>query len=125
MRDAPNGCERTRRAPTFTHHPLSLVMKGIIFNLLEEVVTQRREQWIPGAFAVSRIQISVIDNGAGISAEHSARIFEHGFTTRKDGHGFGLHSSALAAREMGGSLTAFSAGEFQGATFTLDLPLSH
>ncbi len=69
------------------------------------------------------VKISVIDNGVGIPAENLERIFNHGFTTRKDGHGFGLHSSALAAREMGGSLNVQSAGIGQGATFTLELPV--
>lgn len=66
----------------------------------------------------------VIDNGGGISQENLTRIFVHGFTTRKDGHGFGLHSSANAAKEMGGSLNATSGGLNQGATFTLLLPMS-
>ncbi|MEI2723398.1 MAG: PAS domain S-box protein [Verrucomicrobiota bacterium] len=69
-----------------------------------------------------RIQISVTDNGVGIPPENLSRIFSHGFTTRKNGHGFGLHSGALAAQEIGGSLTAHSAGPGHGATFTLDLP---
>jgi PAS domain S-box-containing protein len=69
-----------------------------------------------------RIKISVIDNGVGIPAENLTRIFNHGFTTRKDGHGFGLHSGALAAKEMGGNLAAFSEGPGRGATFTLELP---
>jgi signal transduction histidine kinase len=69
-----------------------------------------------------RIKISVIDNGVGIPPEHLTRIFSHGFTTRKDGHGFGLHSGALAAKEMGGSLTVHSDGTGLGATFTFELP---
>ncbi len=69
-----------------------------------------------------RVRISVIDNGVGIPPENLTRIFGHGFTTRKDGHGFGLHSGALAARELGGSLTVYSAGLGTGATFTLELP---
>ncbi|HEX4666993.1 MAG TPA: ATP-binding protein [Chthoniobacterales bacterium] len=69
-------------------------------------------------------QIVVADNGIGISAENLTRIFAHGFTTREDGHGFGLHSGALAAHAMGGSLSAASAGLGQGATFTLTLPLA-
>jgi signal transduction histidine kinase len=69
-----------------------------------------------------RVSISVMDNGIGIPPENMTRIFNHGFTTRKDGHGFGLHSGALAAKEMGGSLTADSHGPGQGATFTLELP---
>lgn len=68
------------------------------------------------------VKISVIDNGVGISREHLTRIFEHGFTTRKEGHGFGLHNGALAARQLGGSLTVHSDGPGTGANFTLELP---
>ena len=64
----------------------------------------------------------MIDNGAGIAPENLTKIFTYGFTTKKEGHGFGLHSAANAAKEMGGSLTASSAGPGQGATFTLELP---
>jgi ligand-binding sensor domain-containing protein/signal transduction histidine kinase len=70
-----------------------------------------------------RVEISVIDNGVGIPSENLTRIFSHGFTTRKNGHGFGLHSGALAAKELGGSLRAYSDGKGKGARFTLDLPL--
>jgi PAS domain S-box-containing protein len=69
------------------------------------------------------VRIAVSDNGIGIQPEHLTQIFNHGFTTKKDGHGFGLHSGALAAREMGGGLRVESAGRGHGATFTLDLPL--
>jgi C4-dicarboxylate-specific signal transduction histidine kinase len=69
------------------------------------------------------IKVSVIDNGLGIAPENMTRIFAHGFTTKKDGHGFGLHSGALAARDLGGSLTAHSDGVDRGAAFTLELPL--
>jgi PAS domain S-box-containing protein len=68
--------------------------------------------------------VAVIDTGVGIPRENLERIFSHGFTTRPDGHGFGLHSSALAAKALGGSLHAESAGPGQGATFTLALPLA-
>jgi len=70
-----------------------------------------------------RIRIAVIDNGVGISPENMNRLFRHGFTTRKTGHGFGLHSGALAARELGGTLTAHSDGLGCGASFTLELPI--
>jgi len=68
------------------------------------------------------IRIAVGDNGVGIAPENLTRIFAHGFTTRKDGHGFGLHSGALAAKELGGSLMVQSAGLGHGATFVLELP---
>lgn len=72
--------------------------------------------------AEKQIKISVSDNGAGILPENMARIFSYGFTTRKRGHGFGLHSAALAARDLGGSLLVQSEGRDKGATFTLELP---
>ncbi len=68
-------------------------------------------------------RIAIIDNGVGIPAENLIRIFNHGFTTRKEGHGFGLHSGALAAKEMGGALHVYSEGVGCGAAFTLELPL--
>jgi len=69
------------------------------------------------------LQISVRDDGEGIAPENMTRIFAHGFTTRKEGHGFGLHSCALAAIEMNGHLTAHSDGPGLGALFILQLPL--
>jgi signal transduction histidine kinase len=71
----------------------------------------------------SVVAISVQDNGIGISEDHLTKVFSHGFTTRKNGHGFGLHSSAVVVQQMGGRLTASSLGEGKGATFTLELPL--
>jgi signal transduction histidine kinase len=69
-----------------------------------------------------RVHLSVADNGTGISVENLARIFNHGFTTRKGGHGFGRHSGTLAAKELGGALTAHSNGPGTSATFVLELP---
>ena len=70
------------------------------------------------------VKISVADNGVGIPPENLTRIFSHGFTTKKDGHGFGLHSGANAVKEMGGELKVHSAGKGKGATFTVVLPVS-
>jgi predicted ATPase/signal transduction histidine kinase/tRNA A-37 threonylcarbamoyl transferase component Bud32 len=71
-----------------------------------------------------RAHIQVSDNGVGIAPEARERLFAHGFTTRKDGHGFGLHSSALAAQMLGGRLTLESEGPGKGAVATLELPLA-
>jgi len=76
-----------------------------------------------GANGNRRVKIAVTDNGIGIAQENLARIFAHGFTTKQNGHGFGLHSAALAATETGGLLVAQSAGLGHGATFTLELPM--
>jgi PAS domain S-box-containing protein len=69
-----------------------------------------------------RVQFYVSDNGSGVAPENLPRLFTFGFTTKKSGHGFGLHSSALAAKELGGTLIAQSEGIGKGATFILDLP---
>jgi PAS domain S-box-containing protein len=70
------------------------------------------------------VRISVIDNGIGIAPENMGRLFRHGFTTRASGHGFGLHSGAIAAQELGGTLRAESEGAGRGAAFILELPLA-
>jgi signal transduction histidine kinase len=80
-------------------------------------VTVRIASTVRGA-----VTVSVADTGIGIPAENLTRIFQHGFTTRKDGHGFGLHGAALAATELGGSLSAASRGTGHGAVFTLEMP---
>jgi len=103
----------------------------ILVNLMRNAKFACSESGLPDrqmTLRVSRdadaVKISVSDNGVGIAPENLTRIFSHGFTTRKDGHGFGLHSGVLAAQEMGGALRAESQGPGQGATFTLELPMA-
>lgn len=69
-------------------------------------------------------EIIIEDNGVGIESENLTKIFSFGFTTKIKGHGFGLHSSALAAKEMGGELQAYSDGLGRGAKFILFLPIT-
>jgi signal transduction histidine kinase len=69
-------------------------------------------------------RISVSDSGLGIPSENLTKIFSHGFTTKENGHGFGLHSAALVARELDGRLVAASDGPGKGATFNFDLPIA-
>ncbi|MBL8740339.1 MAG: hypothetical protein JNK04_04565, partial [Myxococcales bacterium] len=74
------------------------------------------------ALPEDKVAIEVTDDGDGIARDTLDRIFSHGFTTKANGHGFGLHSSACSAMELGGTLTAKSDGLGCGATFTLLLP---
>jgi len=69
------------------------------------------------------VVLEIVDNGMGITPEDLACIFTHGFTTKKDGNGFGLHSCALAMRDMGGDIRARSDGSGTGARFLLRFPL--
>ncbi|WNG14825.1 ATP-binding protein [Cystobacter fuscus] len=107
-------------------HKLLQILVNLLSNarhaLLEEGVEDRRLT-LRVEPRDERLRISVSDNGVGIAPEVVPRLFSQGFTTKKDGHGFGLHASALAAREMGGQLSCASEGRYRGATFTLELPL--
>ena len=116
------------------HHPAPIVVDKhkilqILLNLINnakyacsEVEGDRTITLRIDNPAMNRIRFQVADNGIGILPENLVRVFQHGFTTRKSGHGFGLHSGALAARELGGNLSAHSDGLHTGATFTLELP---
>jgi len=108
-------------------HRLLLILINLISNAKQAManLTDRPREitLLVKAIEDSTLRISVKDAGEGILPENMTRIFAHGFTTRKDGHGFGLHSCALAAVEMKGHLTAHSDGPGKGAVFTLELPL--
>jgi PAS domain S-box-containing protein len=103
----------------------------ILVNLLRNACDALREQAPGGRVLMAeigrvsdeRLYFVVADNGSGIAPEDMPRLFEHGFTTRESGHGFGLHSAALLAQDLGGTLAASSAGPGGGATFRLELPL--
>jgi PAS domain S-box-containing protein len=90
----------------------------------DKLLTLRIEGAPAAAGEPAAVRICVIDNGVGIPAENISRLFTHGFTTRASGHGFGLHSGALAAQELGGTLRVMSDGPGRGATFILELPCS-
>ncbi|RBH56325.1 MULTISPECIES: DAHL domain-containing protein [Pseudomonas] len=108
-------------------HRLLLILINLISNAkqaMANLADRPREITLQvRAIEDNTLRISVKDAGEGILPENMTRIFAHGFTTRKDGHGFGLHSCALAAIEMKGHLTAHSDGPGKGAVFTLELPL--
>ncbi|WP_395730788.1 sensor histidine kinase [Prosthecobacter sp.] len=109
-------------------HKVMPVLVNLLSNATQALAQQENARELKVKVRLNgadTIQIKVIDNGGGIAPENLTRIFQHGFTTKKDGHGFGLHSGALAAREMGGKLTAESDGVGCGAVFTLELPLSN
>ncbi|KQW02886.1 hypothetical protein ASC87_00590 [Rhizobacter sp. Root1221] len=82
-----------------------------------------KQIWLSTTLVEGRVHLTVRDNGDGIDSQHLPRLFNHGFTTKPDGHGFGLHLSANWAQELGGALTCSSDGLGHGASFTLALPL--
>jgi signal transduction histidine kinase len=106
-------------------HKVLQILVNLVGNAkyaLSEKPSDRRVVVRAGVNGGDMIKITVSDNGVGIPPENLIRIFQYGFTTRPDGHGFGLHSASLAAKQLGGNLTAHSDGPGRGAVFTLELP---
>jgi PAS domain S-box-containing protein len=127
------GRHRTTIVREFSPVPKVLIEKNQILQILINLISNaksavaslpvdERRVRIRLEHADEVIRIQVIDSGMGIAPENLTRIFSHGFTTRKDGHGFGLHSAALAAKALGGTLAVASDGPGRGARFTLELP---
>ena len=107
-------------------HKLLQIMTNLISNAAhalaessqgDKTITIRAKEIETG-----RLKIEISDNGIGIRQGNLTRIFEHGFTTREKGHGFGLHSTALSVGELNGSIVAHSDGPGKGTTFTIELP---
>ena len=110
---------------TGDRHKMLLILGNLIRNAryaCQESGREDRRLTIRATREADCVRIGVIDNGVGIPRENLSRLFNQGFTTRKDGHGLSLHNAALAAKELGGSLVAHSDGPGTGATFILELP---
>jgi len=109
-------------------HKALQILINLLSNAIKAVSNGQQERRIVVATRLdtnggdNRIQFEISDNGVGIAEENLTKIFAHGFTTGNSGHGFGLHSSANAAREMGGNLRVSSSGAGHGASFILELP---
>jgi sensor histidine kinase regulating citrate/malate metabolism len=113
---------------TDRHHVLQILVNVITNakNAMVEHPTTSRCLTVRIVLPTDRtgyVRLEVSDTGVGITAENMPRLFTQGFTTRKAGHGLGLHSAAISAMNLGGALQAKSEGEGRGATFILDLPL--
>jgi two-component system NtrC family sensor kinase len=105
-------------------HKVLQILINLVTNSIAALadVSGARRLMLEAQAAADQVGLTVLDTGVGIDADTLPRIFAHGFTTKANGHGFGLHSAAVAARELGGSLAAESAGRGRGARFVLTLP---
>lgn len=106
-------------------HKVIQVLVNLLVNAkdsLEGCGQEERKIRIRSELVGDRIRLEVIDNGSGISEENRNQIFRFGFTTKVNGHGFGLHNSAVVAKEMGGELSCHSMGIGRGATFIFEIP---
>jgi C4-dicarboxylate-specific signal transduction histidine kinase len=109
-------------------HRVLQILVNLITNALQALNdSERPDKRLVAHIGVTSeqfVRLAIEDNGVGIAPEHAARLFQHGFTTRPNGHGFGLHNSALTAQELGGVLRFESPGRGLGATFILELPMT-
>ena len=133
-------------APSFSRHSIQVetdfeplppvhVEKNKVVQVVDNLVRNAVESMRDAAGEVCRLTLSlcereenqarivVADTGGGIKADQLEQIFNYGFTTKRGGNGFGLHSAALAVNSLGGKITASSEGSGRGANFTLDLPI--
>jgi NO-binding membrane sensor protein with MHYT domain/PAS domain-containing protein len=111
---------------TLDRHKLIQILGNLLSNArhaLRDLTQGKRVLTVRLRQLEQSLAIEVEDTGVGIEAEVLKRLFAFGFTTKKDGHGFGLHASANLAKDLGGEITVHSDGPGQGARFTLCLPL--
>jgi signal transduction histidine kinase len=122
-------CDYAEVPPIFVdRHKLLQILINLVSNARHALVASPKKDkrlgiHVRGSPETGQLHIEVTDNGVGIAPENLGRMFSQGFTTKKMGHGFGLHISALAAAEMKGRLSCSSPGLEQGATFLLELPM--
>lgn len=103
-------------------HKVLLILINLLRNAKDSIVEANpKERIINISISSNPISISITDNGLGVEDENLTKLFAHGFTTKKLGHGFGLHSCYLTIQELGGKIFASSAGKNQGAKFTIQL----
>ncbi|MBU3914197.1 HAMP domain-containing protein, partial [bacterium] len=118
----------------YSHLPKLLIQKTKLIHIIINLIKNARESMIDTPVDKRKISISITkennlaylkigDSGLGISERNLKKIFNHGFTTKKEGHGFGLHSCANYMTEMGGKMWAESEGQGKGATFILEFKL--
>lgn len=105
------------------------ILTNLLTNAKDSVLFHKPNDFKEIAISVKKtnenyINIKISDNGIGIQKNNLERIFSFGFTTKKTGHGLGLHCSAIYARDLGGTLNAKSNGFGKGAQFVLILPIN-
>ncbi len=107
-------------------YKLLQIIVNFVTNACDAMAThgaRERKMAVRARLTESELEIAVEDSGVGIPPDLMERIWEFGFTTKAHGHGFGLHSSAVAAQQLGGTVTARSDGAGKGARFAVRIPV--
>ena len=113
---------------TLDRHKLMQILGNLLSNArhaLRDLKQGKRVLTVRLRPSAQSLSIQIEDTGVGIAADVLTRLFAFGFTTKKDGHGFGLHASANLAKELGGEISVYSDGPGRGARFSLSLPVAN
>jgi C4-dicarboxylate-specific signal transduction histidine kinase len=112
------------RSCSLYRHKVAQILTNLVLNARDAAIAGERDRAVEvrGVVDEGWVVLTVHDSGPGVPPEILGRIFEHGFTTKDGGHGFGLHSSANNAQQMGGSLGSTNGGQLGGAAFRLQVP---
>ena len=102
------------------------VLLNLTINALQAVPPGTGEVLIEGRREGGWVEVSVSDNGRGISPESLGHVFEPFYTDKRGagepGTGLGLSITHAIVESHGGRITAESAGSGRGSRFTVHLP---
>jgi two-component system NtrC family sensor kinase len=108
---------------------LKQVCLNIMLNAIQQIAYKRagggtltvRTEYRPED--AMPLKIYFVDDGPGIHAQHQERVFELGFTTKKDGVGLGLFISRGLVESLGGRVSVKESIMLVGTTFLVELPI--
>lgn len=113
----------------------SAVLEQIILNLTLNAI-QQIEEFRPDVRGCVRLamevlnedaqpfcRVSVEDNGPGIHVRLWEKVFEPGYSTRREGSGIGLYISRNLIQEIGGKIYVLKSHILSGTTFALEFPV--
>jgi two-component system CitB family sensor kinase len=105
---------------------LCVDLADIVGILSDNAIDAARERGQEGAVRLSlaraadgSLRVCVRDNGPGITTEPVDQVFAPGWSTKGDGHGFGLAQARDVVRRLHGTITAHNEG---GAVFEVHIP---
>lgn len=136
-----SGCENGQKGlmikTEYHYSPLFVIDKTKLLEILVNLFLNARDAVLASQVSDNRVisvvsesvdkgtkvKINVIDTGVGIAEENKVKIFSYRFTTKLNGQGIGLHTSANLAKEIGGTLSLENSTLGQGSHFSLILPV--
>lgn len=100
---------------------LTTVLSNLIINACDAMADKEHGRLTLRVEKASGVIIKVMDNGDGINDEDMGRLFTPFFTTKDEGHGFGLYQCYNIIAQRGGRIDV-SSTVGQGTSFVVWLP---